>query len=132
MARLKAAIAAAALVAFWRRFIKPHLSPALSELISPALPSLSRRWSAGRLQAALAQEQDGDDQQAVTTPQRTLAETWSPSSLGRFLKAFSRGSAPSPEPSSSSRRVGSPAAAASSVRFSTWCEFMEDSMGESR
>ena len=41
LVRLKAAIAAATLIAFFRKFIKPHLSPALSEIISPALPSLS-------------------------------------------------------------------------------------------
>ena len=119
LARLKAAITTVAIIAFWRRY-KRHFSPLIDgalEVLSPLTPtplrSLSRRWSANRLQTHLTEAANNNP----ATPheaEKNLSETWSPASLTKFLSAFrSKPASPKPPPTYS---------------FTSWCEFMEDSL----
>ena len=129
LARLKTAFAAAVAIAFFRRFIKPHLSPALSEMISPALPSLSRRWSAKRLQVQLqAAAAVNEASPTSETPSRTLSETWSPASLTRFLTSFQRTTSASPSVSATAAPAVDTTTPTLAPAFSTYCEFIEDSL----
>ena len=124
LTRLRAAIATAVAVAFFRRFIKQHLSPALVEMISPAL-SLSRRWSPKRLQeqlqaAVIQASPTAETPSSLSETPRSLSETWSPSSLKRFFASFQASSAPPSEAAPDAVHVAPP--------FCTYCEFMEDSL----
>ena len=147
--RLKAAIAAATTVNFWRNAIAQGIqkvSPkvrALTDLITPSPAQgqgLDERWSTSRLLAALpsptallrrqfSASTNASVSEAAVSP-APLSGTWSPRRLGEMLSTFRMGigssfggGGGSSSSSPANSGFGSPPAA-----FTTWCDFHEDSL----
>ena len=142
LCKLRSVFGIALLIAFWRRLRQRRVPPSLKQ-------SLSRRWTAnslknmlGTLQLSLSpNEEDADDglmldpvkgppsdgsspiaaaadseRSTISPSPRSLSKTWSPRHLTHIFRRF-RGRAPRQSP-----LVARP------VQFTTWCEFMEDSL----
>ncbi len=124
LTKLRSVVGVALLVAFWRRL--RHRS--LPEDAARLGRSLSRRWTASSLADVLAALPplspaaawsrdspsavvEGSDASSTSPP--PLSATWSPEHLTRFFRRFRRGSS----------LVAPPA-----PRFTSWCDFQEDSL----